>query len=766
MSRSPRRPAAGAPPGRLGRYRIVRQLGEGGMGVVYAAHDDRLGRTVALKVIRRGDADERARKRFWREARFAAAVDHPGLCQIHEIEEEDGTLFITMPLLEGEPLAARLERGALPAPEATRIALALLDALEHLHGRGLVHRDLKPSNIFLTSHGVKVLDFGLAQLLPRAVPGELDRTPSQLTQAGAVVGTPRYMSPEQLQGRGVDARSDLFAVGAILFEMLTGKHAFPGETVAEVFHATVYEEPPALGGSPMAAALDAVIRRSLAKGAQQRPSSAAAMARELREASIGAEVGSAPRVVAMTRLIVLPFRVLRPDAEIDFLAFSLPDAITASLSGLQSVVVRSSLVAARFADETPNLRTIAAEADVDAVLTGTLLRAGEALRVSAQLVEAPSGAVVWSQTSQVTLRNIFELQDGLVGRIVDALSLPLTEREHRLLRHDVPANPTAYEFYLRANQLTQEKWLGSSESFAVARDLYLRCLEDDPGYAPAWARLARCYRLLGRAGEDPRDNQARAESSLKRALDLNPNLALAHRLYAQIETDEGHAVDAVSRILRHTPLECTDAEVFAGLVHACRYCGLLEASVAAHERARHLDPTVRTGVWHTYWLRGEHERALEALGGLHLYIDALILASMGREAEAISALRDREAEGQPEMMHAFVVSLRALLEGNREESVAATEKCLALFRDPEPQYYMARQLARLGLRARALDEMGRVVERGFHCPQAFSSDPWLQELRDAPEFKRVLERAEDGRLAAATIFVELGGERLLGFRMT
>jgi len=208
----------------------------------------------------------------------------------------------------------------------------------------------------------------------------------------------------------------------------------------------------------------------------------------------------------MTRLIVLPFRTLRPDADTDFLTFSLPDAIASSLSGLDALVVRSSLVAARFAGETPDLKRIAADADVDVVLTGTLLRAGEQLRVSTQLVEAPAGTLLWSQTSQVTLRDIFQLQDDLVQRIVEALSLPLTAREHRLLRHDVPASPTAYEFYLRANQLIQQVGLDAGEQFALARDLYLA--RDEQRQAAA----ARERQLCAHQRPDPRVLRAPEEA--------------------------------------------------------------------------------------------------------------------------------------------------------------------------------------------------------------------------------------------------------------
>lgn len=733
------------------------------MGVVYAAHDERLDRTVALKVIRGPDADAQARKRFHREARAAAAVNHPGVCTIHEIGEEQGTLFIAMQLLEGESLAQRLEHGPLSCVEAVAVSLDVLGALEALHSQGLVHRDLKPSNLFLTPHGVRILDFGLARPLAACAPDEHAETLSRLTQSGIVVGTPRYMSPEQLQGQTVDARSDLFSLAAILFEMLTGRHAFPGRTIAEVFHATVYEHPPALGGSEAAAAVDRVIRRGLAKKPDHRPPTASAMALELRAALPAEGSGRVTRVAAMTRLMVLPFRVLRPDTEIDFLGSSLADAITASLSGLDALVVRSSLVAARFAGgETVDLRKVAAEAEIDVVVTGTLLRAGAELRVAAQLVEASSGTLVWSQTSQVTLRDIFELQDGLVQRIVEALALPLTAREHRLLHHDVPTSPTAYEFYLRANQLTQQTGLNAVGPFALARDLYLRCLEADAGFAPAWARLGRCYRVLGKAGEEPEDNLAKAESSLKRALDLNPGLALAHKLYAQLETDLGQTANAVSRLLRQARPETADAELFAGLVQACRYCGLLEASATAHERARRLDARIPTGVRHTYWLLGDYERALDERSPQPFYLEALVFMAMGREGDALSLLRQSERERPPGILREFVASLRALLEGRHDESLEATEKCLAQARDPEMQYYLARQLGRLGAHQQALAEMRKVVESGFHCPDAFARDPWLGSLRGDPEFEGILERARAGRHRAAIAFVEAGGERLLG----
>ncbi len=331
-------------PSRIGHYAIARKLGEGGMGVVYAARDERLARTVALKAMSSLGNDETARKRFWREARAAASVNHPNICQIYEIGEDRGNLFIAMELLEGEALAETLRHGPMSVPETLSIGLGMLAALSALHTRGIVHRDLKPSNVFITPHGVKLLDFGLARL-------EIERSfmpTTELTVPGIVMGTPRYMAPEQVRGEAVDARSDLFAAAAILFEMLAGRPAFAGRNVVEILHSTLSEQPPALVGSPAVAAVDRVIRRALAKQPAERPESADEMAEELRTVTNVDRDTTSNLARALTRLVVLPFRVLRPDSETDFLAFSLPDAIATSLSGIGSLVVRSSAVAARF----------------------------------------------------------------------------------------------------------------------------------------------------------------------------------------------------------------------------------------------------------------------------------------------------------------------------------------------------------------------------------------------------------------------------------
>ena len=746
-------PAPGTPgdPRHLGRYRILHRIGQGGMGVVFAAEDASLGRRVAVKTI--AEPDESARKRFHREARAAAGVNHPNVCQVYEIGEDGGQLFIAMELLEGESLADRLGRGPMPLAEATALGRGILAALGALHATGVVHRDLKPSNVFLTPHGVKLLDFGLARPLPRELTQSIE-TGTELTRPGLLVGTPRYMAPEQVLGHEVDARTDLFSAAAILYEAVAGRPAFRGATVVEVLSATLHEQPPALAGDSAVVALDRILRRALAKGPGDRPASAAEMTAELESVAAGASGVSLAR--PLTRLVVLPFRLLRPDPEIDFLSFALADAVSASLSGLPSVVIRSSAAAARFATDSPDLRALAAQADVDRVLMGTLLRAGDQLRATAQLVEAPAGTLVSSQTLQAPLGDVFRLQDELAQRIVESLSPSLSERGGR--RRGAPASARAYEFFLRANELLRD-W----SHVGVARDLYRQCVDEDPAFAPAWACLGRCHRLLAKYYlERPAENLARADEAYRRALELDPGLPLAHKLYAHREAETGRARDAMVRLLALARGNRNDPEVFAGLVHACRYCGLLEASEAAHREARRLDPHISTSVVYTWWAQGEMERILaEASDAGDFELRTMALATLGRPEEARRTLELTPGSGSSPMALAIRRAFTALLDGS-PEAVDAFAALTATHTDPEALFVYGSCQARLGDHAAALVTLAAAVDRGFAPLRSLRSHPWLASLRADATYAGLLARAETTRGDAERAFAEAGGPSLLG----
>jgi TolB-like protein len=741
---------------RIGSFRIRDRLGQGGMGVVYAADDERLGRRVAIKMIRDASANGEARERFWREARAAARISHPNVCQLYDVGEEDGELWIAMELLEGKPLSARLEEGALPLGEAGPIALGVLSALEALHRHQIVHRDLKPTNIFLTPHGVKLLDFGLARNYRESGV----ETEVSLTRTGFVVGTPRYMAPEQWKGQPIDARTDLFAVGALFYEMLAGQPPFPGRSAAEIRHAVLFEQPPALSGPPAVAAADRVIQRALSKAPADRLPAASAMAEDLREALALLDSGEAIRARAVRRLIVLPFRCLRPDPECDFLTFSLPDAIAASLAGIESLVVRSHLLASRFTGATPDLRQIAEEAEVDLVLTGTLLRVGDQVRVATQLLEAPSGTVLWTQTTQASMGDLFQLQDSLARHIVDSLSLPLAGRERPTLQRDVPATAKAYEFYLRANQLGR-----APEGWELARDLYLQCLEEDPNYAPAWAQLGRIYRVLAKYHTDigTEENMLRAADAFHRALSINPDLSLAHNLYVYLEVETGRCQESMVRLLERAKHRSNDADLYAGLVHACRYCGLLEPSIAAYEHARRVDPAVRTSVCYSYYMLGDFDRAMESEQDDARYLTAYALAAKGQVEEAIEIYQKNRERLKSTQGTAIFDSQLAAFAGNREGcSQALRVVSDSSFRDPEGLYFTARTFAYIRETDEALRTLRRVVDGGYYQPGRMTRDPWFDPIRAEPEFIRLLRLAESKRRDAVAAYLEHGGDRVLG----
>ena len=462
---------------------------------------------------------------------------------------------------------------------------------------------------------------------------------------------------------------------------------------------------------------------------------------------------------AIRSLIVLPFRILRPDPGTDFLAFSLPEALTTSLSGLKSLVVRSSLAASRFADGTQDLKTIAAEAHVDLIVTGTLLSTGDEIRVTAQLTDAATGTLMCSLSTQTSIGNVFRLQDELTECLVDALSLELTSREQRILRHDVPADPKAYEYYLRGNQFSRE-----SKQWGAARDLYLRSVEADPCYAPAWARLGRIHHVMAKyltTGNE--DGLKQAEVAFRQALDLNPDLAIAHKFYAQLEVDLGRAGDAMARLLPRAQ-GAADPEILAALISPLRYCGLLEASAAAYARAVALEPTIRTSIVHTWFLQRDHKRVASTKLEDNPYIVAVSLAEVGRGSEAVAALRTLEEKIKTRMRD-FMMAARTMIEGDAAGSLAAVRRIVASeFRDSEGLFYLTRHLAHLNQIDEALELFERVVGGGIFCYPAMSNDPWLDPIRERPEFMKLLETAELQHQVAEKEFARLEGDRILGMR--
>jgi serine/threonine protein kinase len=732
----------------LGPYRVDSMLGAGGMGEVYAAVDTRLDRKVAIKISR-----EQFSARFMREARAISMLNHPNICTLYDI----GSDYLVTEFVEGQTLRERLASG-LPFERVLEVAKQMLEALRAAHAAGIVHRDLKPANVMVRFDGyVKLLDFGLAKQVKSISRLQAEETVAlSATLPGQIVGTVAYMSPEQIEGGDLDARSDLFAFGVVLYEMVAGRHPWPKKSPLEILIAILHDEPP-----PVEHPFGVVLQKLLRKHREDRYASA----EEVLDALALPPATSSSVRHGPTRLIVLPFRILRRDAEIDFLALSLPDAITSSLAAIDSLVVRPTIAASRFAASAEiDVKTIAEQTQVDVIVTGTILSDGRRLRLNAQLIGASDGAVLWSDTSSVSVNDLFQLHDELVNRIIQSLQLPLTAGEQRALKHDAPANPMSYQLYLNANLLLASGY--GPRNLTEARDLYLRSLDADPKYAPAWASLGRTYRLIGKYVGNLTDNLALAEESFGKAFTLNPGLPLAHNYYTQLQTDLGRPIEAMERLLTRAREHRHDPQVFAGLVLACRYSGLPHASAAAHNAARRLDPNIRTSVVYSYYQLGEYQRVLDSSDCSDPYGTAGALAALGREHEAIAGYIEFEKIAPTEHLRLAAVFDRALLQGDIGRGLDALDQLLDLpgpfVHDPESHYWIARNLARANQVERALSSLTRAFDGGYFCHFALLHDAWLEALRFQPAFSELVNRAAAKDQEARRIFSATGGASLLG----
>jgi serine/threonine protein kinase len=753
-------------PYQLGRFTLLRPLGRGGMGVVYVARDERLDRDVAVKMIA-GLSDESSVKRFWREARAAASVSHPNVCQIYEVDEHAAGIYLAMELLEGESLETRLKRGVCPPAEALRIERDLLAALSALHDRGLVHRDIKPANVFLTQHGAKVLDFGLARSIIEntAIIGAPNS--GAITQPGMIVGTPSYMSPEQISGDELDARTDIYSSGAVLFEMLAARPPFIGHGILEIAHAVLHEHPPALQGTAAIVAIDRVIRRALAKDPSNRYATAAAMRADL--AAIAAPEGATERatpVRTLLRLIVPPLRLLRDEPALSFLSFGLAEAVSGSLSALPDVVVRAPSLAAKTGDAEVDPRRLATTADVDMVILGSLLSSGDQIRATIQLVEAGSGTVLGSRSTRGDVSDIFALEDELCQAVLALL------QPHRHGADDItqvraaPAKGKAFEYFLRGIEHAREL-----TGMKAAREWFEKAVEDDPLFAPAWAWLGRAHRVIGKYEEDRDANMRRAEEAFSRALALSPDLPVAHRYLTHLEAEGGRADAAVARLLTHAKVNRNDAQLFAALVHACRYAGLNAASLAAHEEARRLDPTVPTSFEFTLLMSGNFDRIRSLRGQPNVEQTAISYVILfDREDEVgVAALRAIDADRLPSGFRLTVKAVQAAFAIPPDpNALRALDDAIGLGSangpqgDPEAVLFYAFVAARLKDRERALTLIERSVGGGFAPVHILETAPALDFIRGDPRFTAAIETARRRREVAAAIFERNGGGTLLG----
>ena len=587
--------AAGAS---LGQYRIERKLGEGGMGQVYRALDTRLGRAVALKVLPASMARDPGRlARFQREARSVAALNHPHIVTLYSVEEVDGVHFLTMELVEGQPLDRLIPEGGLPLDRIWEIATAIAEALIAAHERGIVHRDLKPANVVVSSEGrAKVLDFGLAKVIHAAGAAENAPTVTGSTGAGMVMGTPAYMSPEQVAGRAIDHRTDLFSFGTMLYEMASGLRPFSGAAPAELASAILRDTPQPL--RTRRAGVPESLERVVARCLQKNPADRFASARELHKALSGANSlmrvdSGAIRAEEGFWVAVLPFSYAGGDADLTALAEGISEEIVTGLSRFSylRVIARSSTL--RYANQALDVRAVGKELGARYVMQGSLRQAGTALRIAAQLVDANSGAHVWAERYDRPLRTegLFDLQDDLVPVIVATVAdtrgvLPRTMGE--ALRGREPDELTPYEALLRSFAYHHRV---NAEEHAKARAVLERAVEQAPGSADCWAMLSHLYKEEYAHGFNVRpDPVGRAFAAARRAVEIAPSNHLAYYALAsaQFFRREFQAFrNSAEHAIALNPMDGFTAG-FLGFLIA--YAGDWERGCALAERARRLNP--------------------------------------------------------------------------------------------------------------------------------------------------------------------------------
>jgi len=791
-----------AAPGMIGQivshYRIVGKLGGGGMGVVYEAEDTRLGRHVALKFIPDNLANDRkSLDRFIREARAASQLNHPSICIIHDIEDHDGHPFIVMEKLEGVSLKERLQGKPIELEEILDVGIQVADALAACHAKGIIHRDIKPANIFITNSGqVKILDFGLAKV-SRDFDSSDGQAKEDLTIAGEIFGTAVYMSPEQARGEELDPRSDLFSLGAVLYQMATGKKPFTGTNVVTTLDAVLNKKPvsPLKLNPALPPDLEGILGRAMEKDRGNRYQTALAMKGDLQSLKKETEPSltnsglvkpplpyriktstfqtssklqtylllgvSALLVLSLTAaaalwykhrpgaggaakntIAVLPLQNVNGDISVEFLRFALPDELSNVLTYTRTLDVRPSSITRKFAASDVDPQKAGRELHVATVLTGHFLKQGDNLMVTLEAIDVQHNRLLWQTTLTAPEQDLIALQNGITAQMRQGLLPALGVVGGVLDTGTRPKDPEAYDLYLHSLALPHDP-AANKDAIAVLEHV----VQSDPNYAPAWEQLGLRYYYDSTYSDGGEIMFQRSDQAYERALKLDPNLIFAagQLIINRVERGElGKAYEAAQALVKSRP-ESAQAHFVMSYVY--RYAGMLEQSSKECDTALALDPgnyTYRSCAW-AFMELGKTERAadfirLDAGSEWAAYITPSLLLREGKIVETKEAIKQMPTAPRyhRDLWEACLLHRQpAELDRVSQEAISS----LSVESDPELLYYQGALLGYCGQNQTALRLLQGAVERNYCAYSNLLSDPLLGKLRADPAFNKVLTSA-------------------------
>ncbi len=782
----------------ISHYRIVEQLGAGGMGVVFKAQDSRLERAVALKFLPEKLAQEpQALERFRREARAASALNHPGICTIYDIGEQDGRAFIAMEFIDGETLRNHIHGKALPVEELLELGIQIAEALDAAHAEGIIHRDIKPANIFVTKRGrAKVLDFGLAKLVPKGVAlADADsggESTGSTSIAGIISGTPSYMSPEQVRGDALDARTDIFSLGLVLYEMATGRQAFGGGTGGAIIEA-VLTRPPVAARSinpDIPPALEAVIEEALHKDRDQRYQHTAELLADLqrlkrdidsggrnqagdstsllastagpvspagvsRSRAATQQTGSfrAPRVSkTIDSLAVLPFENVSRDPENDYLSDGITGSLINNLATVPKLRVMAQGTVFRYKGRQIDPQAVGRELNVRAVLTGRMMQSGGSLRIGTELVDVATGSQLWGGQFDRKPGDIFVIQDEISSEISGKLRLQLTRAEKKRLVKRHTEDHEAYRLYLQGRH-HWNRW--TEEGFYKAIGYFQQASQKDPSYALAYAGVADCYVLLGwNSYLPPKDAFPKGKAAAMAALEIAPDLGEAHTDLAAVlwlhDWQWPEAQKEFQRSLELSPCYPTANHYYAECLMTL---GRNAEALIRMKQSLELDPLsliINDAIgWAYYHARQYDEAVAQLLRTVELdpnypmtyWLLGLLYRKTARYDLAISAGEKgvNLSGGSPLMRAALAQTFATAGAAQKAIQILDDLKKLAKERYVAPHFFAGIYVG-LGEYDRAIEYLEKSCGEHCHWLIYLHIDPSLDDLRNDPRFQDLLQR--------------------------